>query len=171
MLTWLLQGGTILSHTSLLGRTTTCRCASAISIGVRQRHNQSPRAVTSLLQFRDRGRRRSGATALFSSTEERDAIIAASSSSSIVNNSMQHGSSKEKQRDKKEPRTTTAAPSSNKKSHGRYGKLLQEVGLDHIISPDTDLSSARTVSTMDVFCNRGTLFCCFCFVTSSSSSY
>jgi hypothetical protein len=166
MLTWLLQGGTILSHTFSLGRTTSCRCASAISIGVMQRHHQSPRpaVASSILQCRDRDRRRRscGTTALFSSTEEKkDATIAATSSSSIINNSIQHGSSKEKQREKEQRPTAPSSKKTSHGSHGRYGKLLQEVGLDHIISPDTDLSSARTVSTMDVFCNRGTLFSCF----------
>lgn len=36
----------------------------------------------------------------------------------------------------------------------RYRKVLQDMGLDEIISPELDLSPHRTVSTMDVFCNR-----------------
>jgi hypothetical protein len=109
-------------------------------------HPSSFRAVSSIIMFRVRDRHRrpsisTSSTVVFSSSranEPADAFLTGENSTSTsIRNGIPLPIEKHYDRD-----------------GGRYGKILQEVGLDHFITPDTDLPSDRTVSTMDVFCNR-----------------
>jgi hypothetical protein len=183
MMSWLLiQGGTM-SPAASFGRTTSFATAFSIRATARRtrtttsttslrrhhhhHHQSSSRAGSSIIMLvRDRQRRRSintSSTVVFSKANEppADAFLTENSNSilngiplpNIKHDDNNNASSSFSQ-------TAEAGPGRTKNhnnpgdNHGRYGKLLQEVGLDHIIAPDTDLPSDRTVSTMDVFCNR-----------------
>jgi hypothetical protein len=158
---WLLQGGTMspaasFGRTSSFAtafsfratrRTTTRTTSSTTSLRGHYHHHHHHSSGSSILMLvRDRQRRRSistSSTVVFSRAKNEpaaDAFLTENSTNSILN-------------DTPLPIVKHNHPGDNHHG-GRYGKLLQEVGLDHIIAPDTDLPSDRTVSTMDVFCNR-----------------
>jgi hypothetical protein len=158
MMSWWLQSATMCPASSFgrsssfatafsIRATTTTRTRTGTTIPRRhQFHQSSSRAVSSIIMFRDRDRHRrlsisTSSTVVFSSSranEPADAFVTEkNSTSSILRNGI-----------------PLLIKKHDDRGGGRYGKILQEVGLDHIITPDTDLPSDRTVSTMDVFCNR-----------------